>query len=595
MSDGNGNTPPDELNYTDVAIGHFLEMAHYLARGEQPEFREQAAWFGQKFVEAWGQIPEQQQRARVYSAIQQAILKLPDDQQAPASIYCQVIPQWPNPAIKRLAEAFGEDVVKLATEETENVPVPNRPRPNLIPDVPIINPALDYAGGIVYITQQMTTASEEDDLIIHSRPMIFTSTRDYFAPPAIKKANELRVLDTNVAIDKSLDRAARRWSLPAISRFLTEDVSVSPWELYHRIEQVYREHVWFAEPGSYMIVSLYTMLSYVYIVFDAIPYLYFTGLPGSGKSHTAILMATLAFNGHLEVDPSDAGLFRNIEATRGLVVLEDQESKIVNRSGAENTFMTILKTGYKRGGCVTRMERMGNQFVPQRFDVYCPKVITNVFGIEDILADRVITIMMRKIPADLEANINTRLPRTEAQLLIDDLYLFSMLHTPELAKMASIPTRHKTRTDEIFYPMYILTEYIDSFVPDGATRSLLAELGNTLGEQASLRNATREDTNESLLHQALLNLLAMHGVSEGWFSTREIEREFYKLHSSPPDWYNDRWLGRNIGKVLRFHPQTDKRRGEVEYVKRFDYKTGRELDDVEPKRFTYYFVRNTGL
>jgi hypothetical protein len=598
MSDGNGNTPPDELNYSDVAIGHFLEMAHYLGRGEQPEFREQAAWFGGKFVEMWGLIPEQQQRARLYSAIQQAILKLPEDQQVPAAVYCRVVPQWPDPAMEVLMDAFGEDIVKLAIEETENAPsVPSRPRPNLIPDVPIINPALDYAGGIVYIAQQMTTSSEEDQLIIQSRPMIFTSARDYFGPPMIKKANELRVLDTGVAIDKTLDRAARRWSLAAITRFLSDGGEVCPWDLYHRLERVYIERIWFAESGNYMILALYTLLSYVFPIFDAVPYLHFAGLPGTGKTHAARILAALSFNGHIEVDPTEASLFRTIEATRGLVVLDDQETGVTNRSHTENPFMTILKTGYKRGARVTRMERRGNEFVPLTFDVYGPKVITNVFGLEDILADRVIPILMREIPSSLQSSINTSpISQNESQPLIDDLFLFAMLHTPAIAKLANEQqTSHKTRTEEIFWPLYVLATYIDTYSPDDPNRSLLGELYDILDEKSGQRQLHKSDTPEAILRLALLNLLERRGQDDGWFSTREIEKEFYMLHSSPPDWYNDRWLGRNIGKVLKLRLQDKKRDTQESIVSRFDYKTGRELDETEVKRFTRYYVRREVL
>jgi hypothetical protein len=576
--------PNDELDYTDVAISHFLDVAQNLEWG----LDEIAAEAGHAFVRVvTEQITDQGQRAKIYTAIQRAIARLSNELQPKAYLFCRITPTPPD-LIAALAQA-----VNVEAPESGDGTEP-KARPQLIPDVPVINPALDFHGGVVYIAQQMTTTNEEET--VQSRPMIFTSTRDYFAPPIIKKANEIRVLDTGVAIDKTLDRAARRWSLPAILQFLQDGGQVCPWDLYHRLERVYIERIWFAESGNYMILALYTMLSYVFPVFDAVPYLHFTGLAGSGKTHAARLLATLSFNGHVEVDPTEASLFRTIEATRGLVVLDDQETGVTNRSHSENPFMTILKTGYKRGARVTRMERRGNEFVPLTFDVYGPKVITNVFGLEDILADRVIPILMREILPNLQSSINTTpLRNDEAQPLIDDLMLFTMFHTPAIAEMARAHTSHKTRSEEIFWPLYILAEYTDSHAPDGAGRSLLAEIADILEEKAGQRRSTREDTPEATLRLALLNLLEQRGHDEDWVSTREIEREFYKLHSSPPDWYNGRWLGRNIGKVVKLRTQDKCREAQEGEVARFDYRTGQETHEREIKRFTKYFIRRSAL
>jgi hypothetical protein len=541
-----------------------------------------AADVGQGVVGALMETPPAN-RAAVYTAAKQAIASLPEEYQARAYTFCQITPDAPD-ALEALARAVGVD----------ETPKEERPRPQLVPDVPIINPALDYAGGIVYISQQMTIAGEDGETI-KSMPMIFTSRRDYFPPPFVKSANEIKVLETKVAIDKTLDRAARRWSLPAIQDFLQGLGQVDPWLLYHRLERTFIERIWFAEPGNYMVLALYTMLSYVFPVFDAVPYLHFTGLAGSGKTHAARLLATLAFNGHVEVDPTEASLFRTIEATRGLVVLDDQETGVTNRSHSENPFMTILKTGYKSGSRVTRMERRGNEFMPLTFDVFCPKVITNVFGLEDILADRVIPILMREIPPNKAAGVNTSpISQAEAQPLVDDLFLFAMLHTSSLFELAGSQTRHQSRTEEIFWPLFVLATYCDMHSPE-TERSLLAELSEILEEKKGQRKIHKEETPEAHLRLALLNLLEERGVQSDWFSTREIEKEFYKLHSSPPDWYNDRWLGRNIGKVLKVRDCDKRRNWKDETVLRFDYRTGRELDELETKRFTYYFVRREAL
>ena len=584
-SPGNGNQPhmepdPSLDDYNWYVLDRIQRMAEFLTSG----FEELAGSEGTLITRVLLSAPASYREA-MYQAAKEAIATLPDEIRAMAYGLAQITPDRPD-LLGALARAVGVEEEKDQSSEDET------PKPRLVADIPIINPALDYARGVVYIAQQRTVAGEES---IKSLPIIFTSERDYFSCPQVKGANELRILNNRVAIDKNLERAGQRWSLPAIMQFLDIGGEIDIWQLYHRLERVYRERIYFVEEGNYLIFGLYTMLSYVYPVFDAVPYLHLTGLPGSGKTHAARILAALSFNGHIEVDPTEASLFRTIESTRGLVVLDDQETGVTNRSHSQNPFMTILKVGYKRGGQVTRMERRGNDFTPLTFDVYCPKIITNVFGLEDILADRTIPILMRALPPNLDRSINTSpLRSSESQPLVDDLFLFAMLHTADIWALANEPSQHKSRTEEIFSPLFVLATCVDMHCPEGQQRSLIGELSVILEQKAGEREVTKADTPESTLRLALLNLLEGRGRSGDWISAREIEREFYKLHSSPPDWYNDRWLGRNIGKVAGLRPN-DRKRGTEETVPRFDYRSGQELEELETKRFTYYYVRRDNL
>lgn len=580
---GNGKTP--EIDPISKVLQYVADMAACLEYDDE----ELAGRAGELLTQTLMQAPASQ-RAAIYAAAKQALAGLPVELQAKAFCFAQITPDAPD-ALGELAAAVGVDPEETAQGGEEEAKV----KPRLVADIPIINPALDYANGVVYIAQQRTTRGDDD--VLRSVPIIFTSEKDYFLCPQVKGANEVKLINDRVAIDKSLERAGLCWSLPAIMDFLEgHSMEICPWQLYHRLEKLYYHRIWFAEMGNYLVFALYTMLSYVYPVFDAVPYIHLTGLAGSGKTHAARILASLAFNGHIEVDPTESSLFRTIEATRGLVVLDDQETGVINRKYSENPFMTILKVGYKRGGLVTRMDRRGNDFVPVRFDVYCPKVITNVFGLEDILADRTIPIMMREIPKGLDRQINTSPLRPEqAQPLVDDLFLFAMQHTPTIARLANEPSQYANRTEEIFSPLFVLAMYIDSHMPEDSQRSLLGELCDILEEAKGQRAVVRTDTPEATLRLALLNLLDARGRSGDWISARDIEKEFYKLHSSPPDWYNDRWLGRNIGKVAALRPSDRKRSAAEETVPRFDYRTGQELEEHETKRFTYYYVRQDAL
>jgi len=371
---------------------------------------------------------------------------------------------------------------------------------------------------------------------------------------------------------------------------------VNPWALYLDIEQTFRERVWTPNDGNYVIFTLYVFLSYIFPIFEAVPYLHLAGLPGTGKTTVAKIMSQLGFNGRIVVDPTEASLFRDIEQDRPLMILDEQEN-IGTRKAGQEAMSTILKGGYKKGLTVPRQEKRGSNWVTINFDVFCCKVIANVHGLEDILADRAIPIVMRTVPAEIANNYqHGELTTDMIQPLIDNLYLFTMLHMPKIAKFAH-DTHHRFftgRTSEIFTPLLTLAAYLDiecDSRPDD--RDLYDELATTLTQAEQRRQSSKQDSPEEILRQALWGLLQAQNSEIGEFSSHEIAIAFYELHASPPTYFNDTWLGRTLAKMDIIQGNDDKRRAShPEEIPHFDYKTG----DVNPnwmikKRLTYYTIQ----
>ncbi len=460
-----------------------------------------------------------------------------------------------------------------------------------------IHPTLDLDDdGIVYLSQQraMREVLGDGRIIEVMRPVIITSDRRVWHMPHCKRHDEIIRLPNRKAIWRPLERATNRWSLASMQNFLNNGATVNPWALYLDIEQIFKKRVWTPDEGNYVIFALYVILSYVFPVFEAVPYLHLLGLAGSGKTTVAKIMAQLGFNGRIVVDPTEASLFRDIEQDRPLMILDEQEN-IGTRKAGQEALATILKGGYKKGLTVPRQEKRGAKWVTVNFDIFCCKVIANVYGLEDILADRAIPVIMRRIPPDLESQYRQdELTQAAVQDLIDNLYLFTMLHMPRIAAFAK-NANHRLfsgRTNEIFSPLLTLAAYFD-IECDGRPndRELYHELATTLKMKAEQRQSSKMESPEEMLRQALWNLL--NGAEEGEFSSQEIAIEFYALHTSPPNYFNDVWLGRTLAKMDIVRGEADKRRAHhAEEVPHFDYRTG----DLHPdwlvkKRLTYYRIR----
>lgn len=146
---------------------------------------------------------------------------------------------------------------------------------------------------------------------------------------------------------------------------------------------------------SRVISGLWTMGTYVYKVFPSFPRLFINAMKGSGKTRRMKLIEALAWNGALQASLREAVLFRT--ASQGTILLDEAE-KINTKD--QDAIRELLNAGYKRGNKVKRMKKVkgkdGEEQVVETFDVYGPVALANINGMEDVLADRSITIIMEK-------------------------------------------------------------------------------------------------------------------------------------------------------------------------------------------------------
>src|SRR5208282_984070 len=109
----------------------------------------------------------------------------------------------------------------------------------------------------------------------------------------------------------------------------------------------------------------------------------------------------LSNNSLRTVGASNAAIFRTIGKyeleKRTLTLIMDEAEILGTRSDRAVELREILNAGYRRGQCVLRCEKKGEEgFETQRFSVYCPKVMVLIGNLHDTLADRCIPVPMRR-------------------------------------------------------------------------------------------------------------------------------------------------------------------------------------------------------
>lgn len=144
---------------------------------------------------------------------------------------------------------------------------------------------------------------------------------------------------------------------------------------------------------DYPIVSTWIIGTYLHKYFHSYPYLFLNAMKGSGKTRTLKLITDLSYNGEILLQPTEAVLFR----TNSSLGIDEAEG--IARKGMEN-LRELLNGCYKKGSKVKRMKQKktmeGVEQVVEEFDIYRPLVLANINGMEDVLGDRCINIILER-------------------------------------------------------------------------------------------------------------------------------------------------------------------------------------------------------
>ncbi len=163
-------------------------------------------------------------------------------------------------------------------------------------------------------------------------------------------------------------------------------------ETYEMIVNILKEFIDTTE-DNYCIISLWIIGTYFHKEFETYPYLFINAMRGSGKTRLLKLIECLSRKGDLQASLTDAVLFR----TTGTLLLDEFESI---GSKEKNSLRELLNTAYKKGGKVKRMRKAkgldGESQVVEEFHTFRPIVMANISGMEEVLADRCISIVLEK-------------------------------------------------------------------------------------------------------------------------------------------------------------------------------------------------------
>ena len=231
-------------------------------------------------------------------------------------------------------------------------------------------------------------------------------------------------------------------------------------------------------PGVTATLALWVILSYCYLAWPAVPYLYLGGPLGSGKSRVFEILARLVFRALGSSNMTAAALFRTLHAHGGTLLLDEAERLKDTRDPNMGEVLSMLLARYKQGGSAMRLEPVGeNGFRTVTFDVFGPKALACIAGLPPALASRAIPIVMfRAAPGTDKPKRRIDAAPGKWQALRDDLHALALQHGLawlELAERNDVcPAGIDGRHYELWQPLLALASWIEAAGLPGLLRLL---------------------------------------------------------------------------------------------------------------------------
>jgi len=353
---------------------------------------------------------------------------------------------------------------------------------------------------------------------------------------------------------------------------------------YKNIIDILKEYLDLREE-YYNIIALWIIGTYFHDKFPSFPYLYFNAMKGSGKTRTINLITCLSKEGSVQNSMTEAVLFR----TKGTLAIDEFEG--ISKKGSEN-LRELLNSAYKKGVKVKRMRQQkteeGTVQVVEEFDVYRPIVLANIWGMENVLADRCISVILEKSSRKEIINL--------IEIFRDELIVKETIKLLDLVSLVSMSFRGERYAE---WNMYVKSKTNNNTNNTNNTNninntnntnpfeiiSLMGLNGRELELSLPLCLIANEISGE-LLNKTTLTLKSIFSqkkeddltenydislydfVSQyekiGWESMTQICKEFKEFLDTNDEWINNKWLGRALKRLVLV--EETKRLGKGRYI-----------------------------
>ena len=343
------------------------------------------------------------------------------------------------------------------------------------------------------------------------------------------------------------------------------DAEGSLKEAYDNIMDCLKKYI-DIDPLYYPIISLWVIGTYFHESFRSYPFLYFNAMKGSGKTRTLKLVTYLSKGGELLNQPTEAVLFR----TNGMLAIDEFEG--VGRRGNEN-LRELLNSAYKKGAKVKRMKKKktveGEEQVVEEFDVYRPICLANIWGMDNVLGDRCISVVLEKstnktITRLMELFDTDFLTTRTKELLLRESVVWCSVLDVENTYMGwndYVTTNYTTTRTSNYTKLHTLFEKIKESEIDGRVLELtmpLIIIASALGEDMLnqtikiIKKIIEDKKVDDIYHNkdvAIIDFISQATPTVGFVSVTELTNNFKDFLGEGEEWINTRFVGKALERL----------------------------------------------
>jgi hypothetical protein len=399
--------------------------------------------------------------------------------------------------------------------------------------IPVVSPALGFSSGLALVSVSLRERTANNKLLI--QPYLVTSNRELIR---VNGQQILRISGQEVALRVVPEGSEflMRWRHRDIQRFLQGE-TIDPGDVFQTAHNVFSSYVDFRSPIESQILALWAIGTYFYTLFPAYPYLALNGPKNSGKSTVLRVLQPLAFNMVSTSDATGPAMFRLIHYTSCTVGIDEAERYHNPRDPGMQQIRQLLNSGYKAGMPAIRL--IGEEMKPQAFDVYSPKILAAIAGLEDILSSRCITVPMRRT----DRHMPLIPPHFDGAEIRHQLYTLALTHFQHIqhnffdrSDLLSLPNR----SGELWSPLIALAAFFQE-------RGNITGLLDAISEAATWDEHTSEGKALSEQEEGVLQaleILTRDQTDLVWLKAADVRNQVAQLLSQSEEKLGHaQWIG----------------------------------------------------
>lgn len=308
---------------------------------------------------------------------------------------------------------------------------------------------------------------------------------------------------------------------------------------YEYIKKLYQEYVDFSEEETHDFKAVWDIGTYFHPLFHSYPYLHIHGLANTGKTHVLKIGSLICFNAIESGSMTESPLFRMIERWRPTFLIDETDALANRKNNPE--FTELLLNGYKKFGKAWRSEKLTPEstFTPTSFDIYSPKMLANIEGLEDVLATRTIKITMWRSKSDKFSK--ELFDNVEWQDARDLCYLALFNHWREIKdKYDSLHIEGLLNRDkELWKPILSIAKCIG----EDAYGSVLKFAQRRIKEMEESMNVEKD---EYKLAKSLFRI----AYGDDWYNLADIKKIFMnEYEDGAGNWITSQWISKALDRL----------------------------------------------